>query len=116
MFNNTDSFGGSDEFFVQALIESMRCVSCEGHFDVDDVDVLGYEDGLWFVSVVCPHCKTRGLIVAVLSEDGESGRDILFEVDVSPMPITMRDVREFHETLERFEGDMYDLLDVLEDD
>ena len=44
------------------VAEAVSCPSCEAEHIPEDVLVLGYQDGLWVVVVVCARCHWQGIL------------------------------------------------------
>ncbi len=58
-----------DKSLIKRLLASIKCGACGQCYEVDNVDVLGQQEDLWFLGVFCPTCHTQYLVVAVVKED-----------------------------------------------
>jgi len=38
---------------------------------MENIEILGHEDGLWFLKVLCTTCQSESLIAAVIEENDE---------------------------------------------
>ena len=58
------------ERFIKEVVASTigKCGACDHTYDSSSVSVLGHQDELWFLSVVCESCKSRGLVAALIKE------------------------------------------------
>ena len=66
-----------NESIINKLIESINCGTCNQLYNADSIKILGQEDNMWFISAVCPECKTRALVATVVGEtDVESPTDL----------------------------------------
>jgi hypothetical protein len=117
------------ESLVRHLMRTVRCSVCEATYEPENVNVLGHQDELWFVSVRCASCQTQGLIAALVRDGaadetyGAAGSPLAAESAGTPGlpaadrpphpdagPITDADVADMRDFLETFEGSMGTLL------
>ena len=99
-----------DDRFIKKLISNMKCGVCGHSYEADKVNVLGHKEDLWFLSVSCTACSSRGLVSAVIKEGKMAGTtgDLtgaeLERLAANP-PVSIDDVLEMHTFLEEFSGD-----------
>ena len=99
-----------EESFVRKLMASIKCSVCGQHYKVDNIDVLGSEEDLWFLRVSCSACNTQYLVAAIIREDRapEVITD-LTEAELGRLRNMDRlipdDVLDMHNFLKDFDGD-----------
>src|SRR5438309_1230861 len=102
---------GQERIIKRYVLSSItRCQSCQHHYDADCVQILSRDDDFWLMMLVCPECRSRGLVAAVIKENG-SPRRVSDLTDAErdrfrhAAPITTDDVLTVHEHLNHFRGD-----------
>ena len=104
-----------EEGLIKKLMASVKCGTCGQNYEIDDINVLGHEEDLWFLSVSCPACHTRYLVAALIRE-GEAPELItdlteteldMFENADGP---TVNEVLDMHNFLQGFDGDFIELF------
>ena len=99
-----------EEGLIKRLMASIKCGVCGQHYKEDDVDVLGHQEDLWFLTANCSGCHTRCLVAAVIKEDRvpevitdltAAELETFKKVDV----LTADDVLNMHNFLKGFDGD-----------
>ena len=104
-----------DEKFIKKLLSNMKCGVCSKTYETTNVNILGHQKDLWFLSVYCPSCKSQGLIAAIIKE-GKSLEAIteLTEAEYAKFsaapPIGSDDVLDMHTFLDKFSGDISSLF------
>src|SRR5262245_46838013 len=109
---------------VRQLMNAVRCSTCGASYQAGDVNVLGHQDELWFLTVACPDCHTQGLVAALVR--GSSAEALVErQAAASPpaelttpddarsrpsAPVSDADVADMHEFLRGFKGDLAALL------
>jgi hypothetical protein len=102
---------------IRYLLSQIRCPVCDHHYSPDDILVMGHQDELWILAILCPECETSGLILAIVEGQQEPSEPF---TDLTPEeigrfkgrgPITADDVLDFHELLRDYRGDLADLVD-----
>jgi len=102
--------------FVRQLIANIKCVACSQKYSESDVFIMGQRDDVWMLMVSCSHCKTQGMILAMIKEEEQ----IELITDLTPeelvkfenMPsIGVDDVLDLHRFLKDFEGDFRKLFE-----
>ena len=98
------------EAFLKRLIAKVDCGVCGQKYEMSNIKVLDQEDGVWFLSVVCSSCGTKGLIAAVV-QDGSIAQVITdlteeeFERFEEGEAVAVDDVLNMHDFLKEFDGD-----------
>ena len=101
--------------FIRQLIANTKCVVCSRKYSENDVFIIGRQDDVWMLMVSCPHCKTQGIILAMIKED----KQVKVITDLTPeeleeienMPaIGVDDVLDVHRFLRDFDGDFRTLF------
>ena len=104
-----------DDRFMRKIMATLKCGVCGQHYEASNVHILGHRDDLWFLSVFCNHCRSHGLVAAVIKEgktaevitdlsEEEWGRVAEGEV------VGADDVLDVHEFLKGFNGDFSKLF------
>ena len=57
-----------EEGLIKRLMASIKCGVCGKGYEVGNINVIGRDEDLWFLSVFCPACHTRCLVAAVIKE------------------------------------------------
>ena len=104
-----------DDRFIKKLISNMKCSVCGRPYDVGKVNVLGHKEDVWFLSVSCVACSSRGLVAAIVTEGKvstiatdltEAERDRLADIP----PVSVDEVLDMRIFLREFSGDIAHLL------
>ena len=111
------------EKLVKRLMTTVKCNVCGSHYESDKVDVLGHQEELWFLSITCGHCRSQGLVAALIRDTKsdeppevvELSTDIgeteqLEERQAGKPPVTGDDLLDMHEFLNEFDGDFQALF------
>ncbi|HEX78395.1 MAG TPA: hypothetical protein G4O03_08355 [Dehalococcoidia bacterium] len=99
-----------DENLVKKLMSRIKCGLCGKPYAMENIQILGHRDDLWFVGMFCTACRSHGLVAAVIREgqfpevyselsDEELKRFSQGEV------VGANDVLEMHDFLKGFDGD-----------
>ena len=56
---------------IKRMMTSIDCACCGQQYSLENIEVLGHEDGLWFLKVLCTTCQSESLIAAVIEENDE---------------------------------------------
>ena len=93
-----------------------KCTACGQCYEIDDIDVLGHEDDLWFLKVDCSSCHARSLVAAVVRQSRAS--DYITDVTEAELDkfshmdvITGDDVLDAHIFLKDYDGDITRLFE-----
>ncbi len=104
-----------EEGVIKRLMASIECSVCGQHYEVDNIDVLGHHEDLWFLSALCPACHARCLVAAVIREDRipEVATD-LTQAELSKFRdmarVSTDDVLDMHDFLKDFDGGLSQLF------
>jgi len=60
-----------EEGIIKRLVTSIKCGVCGQGYEVDDIDVLGHREDLWFLRAFCSACHTQCLMAAVVKESAQ---------------------------------------------
>lgn len=110
-----------DERAVKEMVVASvgSCAACGRPFDAESVTVLGHEDNLWFLMIVCRGCSSHGLVAALLKESALQAKSDLTDDEVDRFRhtdcVTADDVLEMHEFLKDFNGDFVGLFGLPRD-
>ena len=97
-----------------------KCSECGHVYHLEDVNVLGRQEQLWFLMMSCEECHSQGLVAAVLKEreDDEAVECETAKPAAAPLQelpdfgrVTSDDVLDMHQFLRRFVGDFQQLFD-----
>ena len=108
-----------EENLIKKLMASMKCGVCGHHYDTDNIEVLGHEENLWFLKVLCVACHTQYLAAAVI-KDGRAPEVItdLTEAELDKFRNmgrpTADEVLDMHNFLKDFDGDFSHLFNQSE--
>jgi len=99
-----------EEGTIKELMTSAKCSGCKQHYEVDNIDVLGHHEDLWFVSVFCPSCRIQYVVAAVV--DGEEVSEAVTDLSSEELErfqdagrLTADEVLDMHNFLQEFDGD-----------
>ena len=104
-----------EEELIKRLMTSIKCGVCGRCYEVDDINILGHHQELWFLGAFCPACHTWCLVAAVVKRDKvpELVTD-LTEVELSKFEngdvITVDEVLDMHNFLKNFNGNASQLF------
>jgi len=105
-----------NESIVNTLIAHIKCGVCNSVYNTFNIKILGHEDEMWFIRAICPECKTKALVAAVIREkDIESITD-LTEVEYEKFkdmePVRPDDVLDIQQFLSTFTGNVSEMFSV----
>ena len=99
-----------DEGIIKNLMTSMECSSCGQSYQVDNIEVMGHHEDLWFLGISCSVCQTQYLVVAIITE--ERVPEIITDLTKAELDkfggagkLTADDVLDIHGFLKGFDGD-----------
>jgi len=111
------------ERLVKRLMTAVKCNVCGSHYESDRVDVLGHQEELWFLSVTCGHCRSQGLVAALIrdTKSDEPPEVVELSTDISDAgqlegqpapyyPVAGDDLLDMHEFLKGFDGNFHALF------
>jgi hypothetical protein len=102
---------------IQYLVATVGCAVCGESYGAEDIDVLDHRGDAWIIMLACPHCGTRGLVLAMVADRGrpqiigEVSEADAEELDELP-PISGDDVLDWHKFLQNYDGDLNSLLGI----
>lgn len=100
---------------MKELMTGVNCAVCGRRYEAGNINILYHQEELWFVSVFCQSCQTKGLVAALIKESGEAQ----FVTDLSEgelarfiesPTVSADDVLDFHTFLDNFDGDFASLF------
>jgi hypothetical protein len=113
----------SEKQIKRIVLDRMeRCSVCHRGFEPDDVHVLSRKSDMWMLMVSCGECQARNFVAAVIGDgDAEEAQlalrrlgeeHVRTRTDIEPEdegepgePVSVDDVIEVHQFLQRFDGD-----------
>ncbi len=101
---------------LKKIMATVKCKCCGSPYQLDNVQVLGNQHGLWFFNVYCDGCRNYFFITASLDTENNSPVSDLTATDILRLqktdPLTADDVLDMHAYLQDFHGDIDNLLDT----
>ena len=99
-----------EEGLIKRLMASIKCNTCEQHYEVDNISVIGHYGGVWFLSAFCAACHTQCLVAAVVKKSGAP--EVTTDLDEAELygfnsvgVLTADDRLDMHNFLKTFDGD-----------
>jgi hypothetical protein len=105
--------------WLHSQLTSFSCPACRRHYQHGSIRLLAERDGLFFVDLDCPACRSRSVaIITVGTDDAESliaevpmAYELAEAIEPRPTdgverPISADDVLEMHQFLASFRGDV----------
>jgi len=99
-----------EENLIKKLMASMKCNVCGQHYEADNIEVLGHEENLWFLRILCVACHTQYLAAAVIKED--SVPELITDLTEAELDkfsnmgrLTADELLDMHNFLKDFDGD-----------
>ena len=99
-----------EESLVKKLMTSMKCGVCGQSYELDNIDVLGHEEGLWFLKIICSDCQSESLVAAIIEENRKP--EVITELTKAELDkfknlgmLTGDDILDMHDFLKDFNGD-----------
>lgn len=94
---------------------SAKCSSCGQRYEADNIEVIGHQGDLWFMSVFCMACRAHYLIVAIVGE--ETAEETVTDLSVAELEkfqnadgLKIDEVLDMHSFLKEFDGDFSQLF------
>jgi hypothetical protein len=100
-----------DERLIKEMVVASlgSCVTCNRPFDADSITILGHQENLWFLMLVCRECNSHGLVAALMKDNETSVVTDLTPEEAEKLtagiPVSADDVLGIHEFLRDFDGD-----------
>ena len=99
-----------EENLIKRLMTSIKCGVCGQRYDIDNIDVIGHREDLWFLRVVCLSCHTQALVAAVIKEGKVP--EVITDLTGTELDkfknagsLTADEVLDMHSFLKKFDGD-----------
>lgn len=110
--------GGQERIVKRHILGSVsRCQACHQTYDQSCIQIVSHDEDFWLAMIVCPRCRNRGLIAAVIKEGVPTARQPLTDLTESDRdrfrhaaPISPDDVLSVHDLLTHFDGNFSDLF------
>jgi len=103
-----------DDDLVKRLLTTLKCGLCGQRYDASHIQVLGHRGDLWFLSVLCPGCRSQGLVAAVIREGGTPLITDLTPEEMERFALQSApgadDILDLHRFLQDFDGDFHRLF------
>ncbi len=106
----------STQAVIRQIVAHVMCAVCGKHFGTSDIQVVGRRDQVWAMRVRCRECHSEALLLAVVNETGtrstytDLAPDEWMRFEQGPV-VSVDDVISMHQFLERYEGDLSEILD-----
>ena len=98
-----------EETFIKRLVASIKCAVCGQHYEIDNINVLGHDENLWFLRTLCSACHTQCLVAAVIKED--RAPEVITDLTAAELDrfknmgvVTADEVLDIHNFLKDFSG------------
>ncbi|MDD5190912.1 MAG: hypothetical protein PHE50_07720 [Dehalococcoidales bacterium] len=105
-----------EERVVRKLMASVKCNQCGQPYRLENVQVLGRHQDMWFFNVYCAHCHNQYFIAATVNADQTTTITDLTPADVTRLqkanPLTSDDVLDMHSYLKNYQGDITRLFNT----
>lgn len=104
-----------EENLLKKLMTSIKCSVCGQCYEVDNIDILGHSEDLWFLRVSCAACHAQCLVVAVVK--GGKVPEVITDLTEAELDrfknvgtLTTNDALDVHHFLAKFDGDFSQLF------
>jgi hypothetical protein len=99
-----------DESSIKKMMASARCSGCGQRYEIENIEVLGHHEDMWFMSVFCVSCRAQYLVTAVVDKEGapEEVTDLSaaeLEKFRDAESLKVDEVLDMHRFLKKFDGD-----------
>jgi hypothetical protein len=108
------------EGWLTSELATFACAACGQPYGEAHIRLIAQREELYFVDLACPHCGSQAVAIVTIEVDGEEAAiesgGLLLSGDAgqdtpTPAPsIGVDDVLDMHAFLERFDGDVRELL------
>jgi len=99
-----------DESNIKKMMMSAKCSGCGQRYEIEDIEVLGHHENMWFMSVFCVACRAQYLVTAVV--DGEGAPETVTDLSAAEEEkfrdsegLKVDEVLDMHSFLKKFNGD-----------
>ena len=100
-----------DESGIKKMMTSAKCSDCGQRYEIDNIEILGHHEDMWFLSIFCVACRAQYLVTAVLDEDGVS--ETVTDLSAAELEkfrdvdsLKVDEVLDMHRFLKKFDGDI----------
>jgi len=99
-----------DESGIKEMMTSAKCSGCGQRYEIENIEVLGHHEDMWFLSVFCVACRAQYLVTAVI--DGEGAPETVTDLSAAELEkfrdaesLKFDEVLDMHSFLKKFDGD-----------
>lgn len=99
-----------DESNIRKMMVSAKCSGCGQQYEIDNIEILGHHEDMWFLSVYCVACRAQYLVTAVIDEEGAP--ETVTDLSAAEMEkfrdtesLKVDEVLDMHSFLKKFDGD-----------
>ena len=99
-----------DESGIKKMMTSAKCSGCGQRYEIENIEILGHHDDMWFMSVFCVACRAQYLVTAVIDEEGAPER--VTDLSTAELEkfrdaesLKVDEVLDMHRFLKKFDGD-----------
>ena len=99
-----------DDSNIKKMMASAKCSDCGQRYEVENIEVLGHHEDMWFISVYCVACRAQYLVTAVI--DGEGAPETVTDLSAAEIEkfrdaesLKIDEVLDMHRFLKKFDGD-----------
>jgi len=54
-----------NEELLKDLLDHIRCGFCSSSLETQDAQIMGSQDGMTFLQIVCPNCYAKALVMVI---------------------------------------------------
>ena len=72
-----------DESGIKEMMTSAKCSGCGQRYEIENIEVLGHHEDMWFLSVFCVACRAQYLVTAVI--DGEGAPETVTDLSAAEL-------------------------------
>ncbi len=104
-----------NERLIKKLVSTVKCNVCGAHYEINNIEIVGHQDGTWFLNIFCPTCDRESFVAAIIKK--EKAQEIItdlteeeFNAPVRAKLINSDDLLDLHNFLKKFDGDFIQLF------
>lgn len=101
---------------IEKISRRLRCSSCGRRYRALDFQVIEERASLAVMKIVCPECRKQSIVFAIVQR--KRVRPVFTELDPDEWsrfrrlpPLNPDDVVDFHREMQRYTGDLSDVLE-----
>lgn len=105
--------GTAEERLIKQMMTKVQCMFCGRRYRAENVRVLAFQDDVWYLHVICPRCRSHGLVTAIIQQ----GTPVVVDVSEEEWtrfrektPVSADDLLDMHELLRERGNDFSRLL------